>query len=112
MPQALAVVHESVTDGNTALAAGDLAGAAKQAESVRAMLAVLGLDPFAAPWATAAGTGLREVVDALVGVALEQREAARARKDYAAADTIRDRLLAAGIVVEDTAAGPRWEQAR
>ncbi len=76
------------------------------------MLAVLGLDPYAAPWATAAGTGLREVVDALVGVALEQREAARARKDYAAADTIRDRLLAAGIVVEDTAAGPRWEQAR
>ncbi len=112
VPQALAVVHESVTDGNTALAAGDLAGAAKQAESVRAMLAVLGLDPYAAPWATAAGTGLREVVDALVGVALEQREAARARKDYAAADTIRDRLLAAGIVVEDTAAGPRWELAR
>ena len=53
VPQALAVVHEGVTEGNTALAAGDLAGAAKQAESVRAMLAVLGLDPFAAPWATA-----------------------------------------------------------
>jgi cysteinyl-tRNA synthetase len=68
VPQALAVVHESVTEGNTALAAGDLAGAAKQAESVRAMLAVLGLDPFAAPWATATGTGLRDVVDALVGV--------------------------------------------
>ncbi len=112
VPQALAVVHEGVTEGNTALAAGDLAGAAKQAESVRAMLAVLGLDPFAAPWATAASAGVREVVDALVGVALEQREAARARRDYAAADAIRDRLLAAGIVVEDTAAGPRWELAR
>ncbi|MDR2983457.1 MAG: cysteine--tRNA ligase, partial [Nocardiopsaceae bacterium] len=70
VPQALAVVHESVTEGNSALAAGDLAGAAKQAESVRAMLAVLGLDPLAAPWATEPGTGLREVVDALVGVAL------------------------------------------
>jgi cysteinyl-tRNA synthetase len=112
VPQALAVVHESVTEGNTALAAGDLAGAAKQAESVRAMLAVLGLDPFAAPWATAAGEGLREVVDALVSVALEQRQAARARKDYAAADAIRDGLQAAGVVVEDTAAGPRWELAR
>jgi cysteinyl-tRNA synthetase len=112
VPQALAVVHENVTEGNTALAAGDLAGAAKQAESVRAMLAVLGLDPFAAPWATAAGEGLREIVDALVSVALEQRQAARARKDYAAADAIRDGLQAAGVVVEDTAAGPRWELAR
>jgi cysteinyl-tRNA synthetase len=73
---------------------------------------VLGLDPFAAPWATAAGTGLRDVVDALVGVALEQRQAARARKDYATADAIRDQLLEAGIVVEDTAGGTRWELAR
>jgi cysteinyl-tRNA synthetase len=112
VPQALAVIHESVTEGNTALAAGDLAGAAKQAESVRAMLAVLGLDPFAAPWATASDTGLRDVVDALVSVALDQRQAARARKDYATADAIRDQLQEAGIVVEDTAAGARWELAR
>ncbi|HEX6931556.1 MAG TPA: cysteine--tRNA ligase [Streptosporangiaceae bacterium] len=112
VPQALAVIHESVTEGNTALAAGDLAGAAKQAESVRAMLAVLGLDPLAPPWATAAGADLRDVVGALVSVALEQRQAARARRDYAAADSIRSQLQAAGIVVEDTAAGPRWELAR
>ena len=112
VPQALAVVHEAVTEGNTALAAGDEAGAAKQAESVRAMLAVLGLDPFAAPWADAGDSGLRDVVDALVSVALDQREAARVRKDYAAADAIRELLYAAGIVVEDTPAGPRWELAR
>ncbi len=112
VPQALAVVHETVTDGNTALAAGDQAGAAKQAESVRAMLAVLGLDPFAAPWSATADAGLRDVVDALVSVALGQRQAARARRDYPAADVIRDQLQAAGILVEDTAAGPRWELAR
>jgi len=112
VPQALAVVHEAVTDGNTALAAGDRPGAAKQAESVRAMLSVLGLDPLAAPWASAADVGLRGVVDALVGVALGQRQAARARKDYAAADAIRDELHAAGVLVEDTPAGPRWELAR
>jgi len=112
VPQALAVVHETVTDGNTALAAGDQAGAAKQAESVRAMLAVLGLDPFAAPWSATAGAGLRDVVDALVSVALGQRQAARARQDYAAADAIRDQLQAAGVAVEDTPAGPRWELAR
>jgi cysteinyl-tRNA synthetase len=112
VPQAMAVVHDAVTEGNSALAAGDTAGAAKHAESVRAMLAVLGLDPFAAPWSASQNLGLREVIDALVSVALEQREAARARKDYAAADAIREQLQAAGIVVEDTPAGPRWELAR
>ncbi|HET7018165.1 MAG TPA: cysteine--tRNA ligase [Streptosporangiaceae bacterium] len=112
VPQALAVVHEAVTEGNTALAEGDHAGAAKQAESVLAMLAVLGLDPFAPPFAVAGGADLTAVVDALVSVALEQRQAARARKDYAASDAIRDQLQEAGVVVEDTPSGPRWELAR
>jgi cysteinyl-tRNA synthetase len=113
VPQALAAVHEAVTDGNSALAAGDMAGAAKHLAEVRAMLAVLGLDPLAAPWTASGGDdGLRTVVDALVGVALQQRQAARERKDYAAADAIRDQLLAAGILVEDTASGPRWELGR
>jgi cysteinyl-tRNA synthetase len=111
VPQALAVVHDTVREGNTALAAGDTAGAVKLAASVRAMLTVLGLDPLAAPWADSGDAGLRDVVDALVSVALEQRQAARARKDYAAADSIRGQLLAAGVVVEDTPAGPRWELA-
>jgi cysteinyl-tRNA synthetase len=76
------------------------------------MLAVLGLDPFAPPWAASGEAGLRDVVGTLVAVALQQRQAARARKDYAAADAIRDQLQAAGIVVEDTPAGPRWELAQ
>ena len=113
VPQALAAVHEAVTDGNSALAAGDAAGAAKHLAEVRAMLAVLGLDPLAAPWSAGGrDDGLRAVVDVLAGVALEQRQAARERKDYAAADAIRDRLLAAGIGVEDTPRGPRWELGR
>ena len=113
VPQALAVVHEAVTDGNSALAAGDAAGAAKHLAEVRAMLAVLGLDPLAAPWsAGGGGDSLRSVVDALAGMALEQRQAARQRKDFTAADAIRDRLLAAGIVIEDTPRGPRWELSR
>jgi cysteinyl-tRNA synthetase len=112
VPQALAVIHEAVREGNTALAAGDAAGTAKQSASVLAMLAVLGLDPFAAPFTSNVGSGLRDVVDALVRVALAQREAARARKDYQAADMIRDQLRAGGVMVEDTAAGPRWELAR
>ncbi len=110
VPQALAIVHESVREGNAALAAGDAAGTAKCLVEVRAMLAVLGLDPLAPPWtAEQAGGDLRQVVDALIGVALEQRQAARARKDFAAADAIRDQLLQAGVLVEDTPRGPRWE---
>ncbi len=113
VPQALAIIHEAVRDGNSALAAGDAAGAAKHAAQIRAMLWVLGLDPLAEPWAGGGGDGdLHSVVDALVGVALQQRQAARERKDYAAADAIRDGLSAAGIVVEDTPHGPRWELSR
>jgi cysteinyl-tRNA synthetase len=110
VPQALAIVHEAVREGNAALAAGDVAGTAKRLAEVRAMLAVLGLDPLAAPWADAAtGGDLRPVVDVLVTVALEQRQAARMRKDFAAADAIRDQLFHAGVAVEDTPRGPRWE---
>nr|BFE86047.1 hypothetical protein GCM10020093_086480 [Planobispora longispora] len=58
------------------------------------------------------GAGMRATVDALVAVALEQRQAARGRKDFAAADAIRDQLAGAGIVVEDTPQGPRWELAK
>jgi cysteinyl-tRNA synthetase len=52
---------------------------------------------------------LSETVDHLVRLALQQRQAARERKDYAAGDAIRDSLAAAGVLVEDTPAGPRWK---
>jgi cysteinyl-tRNA synthetase len=113
VPQALAVVHEAVTEGNSALAAGDVAGAAKQAAAVRGMMSVLGLDPLDGHWSgDVGGEGLRPVVDALVTVALQQRQAARDRKDYAEADAIRAGLLDAGVLVEDTPRGPRWELRR
>jgi cysteinyl-tRNA synthetase len=113
VPQALAVVHERVHEGNNALAAGDAEATAAALASVRAMLGVLGLDPLAQPWASrAADDDLREVVDALVKASLAERQAARDRGDYAAADVIRDRLRAAGVLIEDTADGPRWELKR
>lgn len=42
---------------------------------------------------------------------LEQREAARAARDYATADALRDRLAQAGVIIKDTPQGARWEYA-
>jgi cysteinyl-tRNA synthetase len=108
VPAALAALHAGVREGNKLLAAGDSAALRGVLGGVRAMAGVLGVDPLDPHWATGEDTGLHDVVDALVRVALEQRQAARARKDYAAADAIRDRLTAAGVLVEDTPSGPRW----
>ena len=113
VPQALAVLHATVHEGNNALAAGDAEATAAALASVRAMLGVLGLDPLAQPWASrGADDDLREVVNALVKGALAERQTARERKDYAAADKIRDRLEAAGVLIDDTVDGSRWELKR
>ncbi|GAB2942420.1 cysteine--tRNA ligase [Micromonospora polyrhachis] len=106
---ALAVLHDTVRDGNLALADGDDAAAGTALVAVRGMLDILGVDPLDESWS---GDGqedsLRGVVDALIALALEQRTQARARKDWAAADAVRDQLKQAGVVVEDTPQGPRW----
>ncbi len=115
VPMALAAVHACVRDGNQALAASDKVGAHAILIRLRAMLDVLGLDPLASPWAGAeggSGDRLRTVLGALVKLTLRQRDAARARRDYATADAIRDGLEEIGVVVEDTPEGPRWELKR
>jgi cysteinyl-tRNA synthetase len=116
VPQALAVLFEQVREGNTLLASGDSAKLRENLASVRHMLGVLGLDPLGEPWSGMGDGGLgsqrlRDVVDTLVSAMLKQRDEARARKDFATADAIRDHLSAAGILVEDTPSGPRWELA-
>jgi cysteinyl-tRNA synthetase len=112
-PAAVAAIHDTVREGNTALAEGNEAAVAGALGSVRAMLRVLGLDPLDPQWATGGSDErLTQVTDGLVSLALEQRQAARARKDFAAADAIRDQLTALGVSVEDTPQGPRWELTR
>ncbi len=105
VPAALGVLHTAVRDGNTALAVGDTAAVGASLGAVLAMASVLGIDPRVWPGRAADVT---HTLDALVRVALEQRTAARARKDYAASDAIRDQLAAAGVSIEDTSDGPRW----
>ncbi|MFO7253641.1 MAG: cysteine--tRNA ligase, partial [Actinomycetes bacterium] len=89
-PQAIAAIHESVREGNAALAQGNKDRVARILAETEKMLDILGLNPRSEQWRTAGDdTGLRDTVDALVSVVLEQRQAARARKDYATADAIR-----------------------
>jgi cysteinyl-tRNA synthetase len=110
-PAAVAAVYDVVREGNKLLAAGDSPALRDNAASVRGMLDVLGLDPFDPHWT--AGSSRRDekltaAVTALVADLLERREAARAGKDFAAADAIRDQLKAAGFELEDTPQGPKW----
>jgi len=110
-PAALASVHETVRAGNAALDAGERRAALGAAGSVRSMLDVLGLDPLSDKWSAESSTmdsSAQRALAALVDELLVDRQRARAQRDYAAADAIRDRLLAAGIAVEDTPDGPLW----
>ncbi|WP_406861740.1 cysteine--tRNA ligase [Streptomyces sp. HUAS MG47] len=112
VPQALAVLHTTVRQGNSALAADDKEAAVARLAEVRAMLGVLGLDPLDPHWAgeadRGAGAELHGVVDSLVRLVLQQRESARERKDWATADAIRDQLNQSGLAIEDSPDGPRW----
>ncbi|CAM4384409.1 MULTISPECIES: cysteine--tRNA ligase [Corynebacterium] len=113
VPKALAEIHNTVRAGNSALASGDAEQASALAAQVRAMAAVLGVDPVA--WDNAGGnTGgdtdrTLEALDTLVQAELQRRTEARAAKNWAVADEVRDRLAAAGIEVTDTADGPIWQ---
>ncbi len=102
-------MHDHVRRGNLALADGDREGVRTEIAAVRAMLGVLGLDPLAEPWRVEGPSErLGAALDALVEHLLAERVAARMEKDWARADAIRDRLLDAGIVVEDLVGGARW----
>jgi cysteinyl-tRNA synthetase len=104
VPQALAFISESMRIGNSS--ADDKKVIAKTAGEIRGALSILGCDPQ--DQAFASGKSNDAAMDGLIKLALEQREAARVRKDFQAADQIRDQIAALGITVEDTSNGPRW----
>ncbi len=107
VPAALASISEALRLGNIAIAASDKGGVKVYAAEIRGALAILGCDPSDEAFA-AAQSNKTEALDGLVQLALDQRNAARARKDFAAADAIRDQILHLGILIEDTAQGTRW----
>ena len=116
---ATAAIFSAIRDGNAVLsqvqgALDDATRAQVRATlvAVRAMLDTLGLDLLADPWAVAAVDGENskagKALDALISAQLEARQQARAAKDFATADAIRDSLAAAGILIEDAPTGSTW----
>jgi cysteinyl-tRNA synthetase len=113
VPTALASISEALKTGNSAITAGDKAVIASAANEIRGALEVLGCDPFDPVFASGgAGEDMTAALDGVIKLALEQRTAARERKDFVASDAIRDGLASLGITIEDTAQGPRWSISR
>jgi cysteinyl-tRNA synthetase len=109
---ALAAVHDTVRKGNTALDEADDTVALECFAQVSRMTSVLGINPLDPQWQSdVADDGTAQALDALVTHELDRRAKARAARDFATADAVRDRLSAAGIAVEDTPAGARWSLA-
>jgi cysteinyl-tRNA synthetase len=106
-PSAFAVIHEFVTNGNTALANND-----KDLNDiyvqVRTMLDILGLDPLNKQWQKETSQDSTKALDSLIQSMLKQRNDARASKNFEVADSVRDALNSAGILIEDTPQGSRW----
>jgi len=100
-PQAHATLFDIVSAG---LAHAE-AGRDADARALRQLFLELARDVLGYELAAREGGDL---VGPLVEELLALRADARERKDFATSDRIRDRLAELGVVIEDTAAGPRW----
>ena len=108
VPQALAVLHDTVRAGNQALDGEDLAAAAAARGQVEAMTEVLGINPLSPQWRTRTDAPTRAALDALLRRLLADRQTAREARDFALADRIRSEIAEAGITIEDTPTGAHW----
>ena len=106
IPRAFAVLHEQTRAGNAALAAGE--DASEAANAVMAMAEVLGLAQLMSFNAEGTSGAEHEALDALIQAVLAERADARAQKDWAKADAMRDLLASAGVQVKDGANGSSW----
>ncbi len=98
-PGALAAIFDATGQAHQALDAGDRDRAASLLAAVLDLTDALGLP-------LEAGAGADAEIDALVA----ERDAARARRDFATSDRIRDDLAARGVVLEDTGRGTVWHR--
>jgi cysteinyl-tRNA synthetase len=109
MPSALAVLHETVRAGNTALDSDNMKDASEAYFTVLGIVNVLNINPLDAIWQTkgSADESLA-ALDKLVQTMIEQRKLARENKDFETSDRIRDQLKIAGIILEDEIGSTNW----
>ena len=100
-PKALAALFDFIRKMNLRMERGPLTPKAKEAamHAVRSVDRILGLFEVALRPLSAEEKSL-----------IDQRETARAAKDWARADALRDELRRLGILVRDTPRGPLWER--
>jgi cysteinyl-tRNA synthetase len=97
-----------VRAGNAALDAGDRDAAAARLVEVGRMTGVLGIEPADPQWRPEAGAAEARAWMRCLQAMITQRAQARANKDWAAADRLRDAIAAAGVVLEDGPDGTHW----
>ena len=106
-PLTISIIHEFVTKGNTALST-NASNLVDILNEVRSMLYLLGLDPLSSSWASKSSNQEKDALDKLISEILRKRNEARVNKDFSLADSMRDALKNAGILIEDGADGSRW----
>jgi cyanophycinase-like exopeptidase len=98
--QAVLELEQAIEDWSTDMLQSDDHAVARR--TLRSLVVRLG------ELATAGARDPREVVGPYVETLLDLRTAARERSDYATSDLVRERLVAAGVEVRDTADGTQW----
>jgi len=111
-PEALAVMQGVARNLNLAKAAGNVSAAAEGAATLRALGAILGVLQQDPDNYLKRSAGSQSLSDGEVEALLVSRREARAVKDFAESDRIRDVLTAAGILLEDKPGGrTEWRRA-
>jgi cysteinyl-tRNA synthetase len=109
IPAALAVLHESVREGNANLDGALMDQVARNYAEVMTMVDVLNINPTAKFWqGSGSSVAAMSALDGLVQSLIEQRNFARDNKDFETSDRIRDQLKAVGVVLEDSAGSTHW----
>jgi cysteinyl-tRNA synthetase len=108
IPAALAVLHESVREGNASLDDQLPHQAARNYAEVLAMVDVLNINPTAKFWQGSGSQAAMSALDGLVRSLIEERNVARDSKDFKTSDRIRDQLKAVGVTLEDSSGSTHW----